>query len=69
MMMFLPTAIFDFYSTHVWQDIKDYSFPSGDGRGAREVEGAGWGCDRRWGRQELEPGLVLLPLRSAASEI
>lgn len=47
MMMFLPTAIFDFYSTHVWQDIKDYSFPRHrTGGEPREVEGLGLGCDR-----------------------
>lgn len=70
MMMFLPTAIFDFYSTHVWQDIKDYSFPHHRmGGEPREVEGLGLGCDREvelsrnWSLRRFSPLGSSLPQR------
>ena len=74
MMMFLPTAIFDFYSKHVWQDIKDYSF-SCHRRGGepREVEGLGLGRDREielsgnWSLGQFSPLRSSLPQRFAAS--
>lgn len=73
-MMFLPTAIFDFYSKHVWQEIKDYSFPCHRRGGERrEVEGLGLGRDREielrgnWSPGQFSPLRSSLPQRVATS--
>ena len=73
-MMFLPTAIFDFYSKHVWQEIKDYSFPCHRRGGeCREVEGLGLGRDREielsrnWSLGQFSPLRSSLPQRFATS--
>lgn len=67
--MFLPTAIFGFYSKHVWQEIKDYSFPCHRRGGERrEVEGLVLGRDREI---ELSGNWSLgqfSPLRSSLSQ-